>query len=149
MINSKTNNRIEPSDRINQFNGLTPAPNQSNNNEVSFICPCPYSHEKEHFISVNKITGKYQRWNNHCLQKNNPKEFTRLYLSGYYPTNEVNHKEVNTPTPKVENKSYIFNSEDKKLDGKVYKKGSTDSIEYAHFVWQKGHKTEFTKTYLI
>jgi hypothetical protein len=38
---------------------------------------------------------------------------------------------------------------DIKLDGKVYKKGSTDSIEYAHFVWQKGHKTEFTKTYLI
>lgn len=28
-------------------------------------------------------------------------------------------------------------------------KGSTDSIEYAHFVWQKEYKENFTKTYLI
>lgn len=27
--------------------------------------------------------------------------------------------------------------------------GKTDSIEYAHFVWQKGHHPEFTKTYHI
>lgn len=27
--------------------------------------------------------------------------------------------------------------------------GSTDSIEYAHFVWQKGVDTDYTKTYLL
>jgi hypothetical protein len=27
--------------------------------------------------------------------------------------------------------------------------GGSDSIEYAHFVWQKGHKTNYTKTYLL
>ena len=27
--------------------------------------------------------------------------------------------------------------------------GKTDSVEYAHFVWRKGEKPEYTKTYLI
>lgn len=27
--------------------------------------------------------------------------------------------------------------------------GATDSIEYAHFVWRKNYKPEFTKTYVI
>lgn len=25
----------------------------------------------------------------------------------------------------------------------------TDSIEYAHFIWQKGVSTDYTKTYLL
>ena len=29
------------------------------------------------------------------------------------------------------------------------KKGSTDSIEYAHFVWQKNYKQDYCKTYVI
>lgn len=29
------------------------------------------------------------------------------------------------------------------------KDGKTDSVEYAHFVWRKGEKPEYTKTYLI
>lgn len=49
----------------------------------------------------------------------------------------------------IHSKRISFFPEDINIDGKIYKKGSTDSIEYAHFVWQKGHKTEFTKTYLI
>lgn len=27
--------------------------------------------------------------------------------------------------------------------------GKTDSIEYAHFIWQKGVSTDYTKTYLL
>lgn len=114
MINS-INNRIEPSDRINQFrtNGFIEDSKQSNSNEICFICHCSYSQEKTHTISVNKSTGTYQSFNNNCLQKKNPKEFTRMFLSGYYPTNEIKTKEVKAPA--IENKSsYTFNSEDKK-----------------------------------
>jgi hypothetical protein len=68
----------------------------------------------EHFISVNKVTGRYQSFNNNCLQKTNPKEFTKLYLSGYYQSNTIKtNREVTAPVNN-ENKSYTFNNEDKK-----------------------------------
>lgn len=49
----------------------------------------------------------------------------------------------------VHSKRISFFPEDFELDGKVYKKGSTDSIEYAHFVWQKNYKQDYCKTYVI
>ena len=49
----------------------------------------------------------------------------------------------------VHSKRISFFPEDFELDGKVYKKGSTDSIEYAHFVWQKNYKQYYCKTYVI
>jgi hypothetical protein len=42
-----------------------------------------------------------------------------------------------------------FFPEDIELGGKIYKKGSTDSIEYAHFVFQKSYSGNFTKTFVI
>lgn len=38
------------------------------------------------------------------------------------------------------------NEEIKKMGGK---KMTADSIEYAHFVWQKGFRTDFTKLFLL
>lgn len=116
MMNTKENNRIEPSERVNQFrqNGFIESSKQSNSNETNLICHCSYSHENYHEISVNLITGRYQSFNNNCLQKTNPKEFTRLYLSGYYPSNTIKtNREVTAPV-NSENKSYTFNNEDKK-----------------------------------
>lgn len=49
----------------------------------------------------------------------------------------------------IHSKRMSFFPENIELSGKLFKKGSTDSIEYAHFVWQKGYKTDFTKTYVI
>jgi len=49
----------------------------------------------------------------------------------------------------VHSKRISFFPEDFELDGKVYKKGLTDSIEYAHFVWQKNYKQDYCKTYVI
>jgi hypothetical protein len=36
-----------------------------------------------------------------------------------------------------------------KGEEKIYRKGSTDSIEYAHFVWQAGYTENYTKTFVI
>ncbi len=36
-----------------------------------------------------------------------------------------------------------------KGEQKVYKKGSTDSIEYAHFAWNAGYKENYCKTLII
>jgi hypothetical protein len=49
----------------------------------------------------------------------------------------------------IHSKRISFFPEDLNLDGKIYKKGATDSIEYAHFVWEKGYNENYTKTYLI
>lgn len=49
----------------------------------------------------------------------------------------------------IHSKRMSFFPEDIELDGKVYKRGSTDSIEYAHFVWQKGFKTKHCNTFVI
>lgn len=49
----------------------------------------------------------------------------------------------------VHSKRISFFPEDIELNGKVFKKGSTDSIEYAHFVWQEGYKENYCKTYVI
>lgn len=43
----------------------------------------------------------------------------------------------------------FFNKKKNKWEDKLYKKGSTDSIEYAHFVWQKNYKQDYCKTYVI
>ena len=115
-MNTKENNRIEPIERVNQFisNGFREVPEQRYNNEKEFECHCSYSHENYHEISVNLITGRYQSFNNNCLQKTNPKEFTKLYLSGYYHSNTIKTNREATAPVNSENKSYTFNNEDKK-----------------------------------
>jgi len=49
----------------------------------------------------------------------------------------------------VHHKRMSFIPKDTTVDGKLTKKGSTDSIEYAHFVWKKGVNPEFTKLKVI
>lgn len=55
----------------------------------------------------------------------------------------VHHKRISFTEKKDQNGNIIFNK-----DGSA-QKGSTDSVEYMHSVWQKGNKTNYTKLYLI
>lgn len=43
----------------------------------------------------------------------------------------------------------FFNKKKNEWESKFYAAGSTDSCEYAHFVWQKGYKENYCKTYVI
>ncbi len=45
--------------------------------------------------------------------------------------------------------SFIPESTQKQLIANGEKRMSSDSIEYAHYVWQKGFETEFTKLKVI
>jgi len=112
MINIKEKNRIETVERFRN-NGFIPSPKQPNSNEISFICHCSCSQEP-HTISVNRFNGKYHSFNNKCLQRQNPKEFTRLYLSSYYTNKIINIKRNVAPAQTIEKKAYIFDNEDKK-----------------------------------
>lgn len=49
----------------------------------------------------------------------------------------------------IHHRRMSFFPKDFTIDGKLYKAGTTDSIEYAHFVWKRGEHPDFTKTYLI
>lgn len=49
----------------------------------------------------------------------------------------------------IHSKRISFFPEDIEINGKIHKAGSTDSIEYAHFVWQKGYEEDYCKSYLI
>lgn len=51
----------------------------------------------------------------------------------------IHHKRIN----------FIPDSMKKEMKAQGIKPPSGDSIEYAHFVWQKGYKTDYTKTYLL
>ena len=51
----------------------------------------------------------------------------------------IHHKRIN----------FIPDSMKKEMKAQGIKPPSGDSIEYAHFVWQKGYKSDYTKTYLL
>ena len=55
----------------------------------------------------------------------------------------VHHSRIGFTDKKDESGYIVFDK-----DG-LPKKGGTDSIEYAHFVWRKGYNPEYTKTYVI
>lgn len=57
----------------------------------------------------------------------------------------THHKRISFLTEDINITTY---KNDKEIV-KTYKKGSTDSIEYAHFVWQKGYTKDFSKTFII
>lgn len=49
----------------------------------------------------------------------------------------------------IHHKRISFFPKDITVGQKRYKKGSTDSCEYAHFVWQKGYEKNYSTTFLI
>lgn len=55
----------------------------------------------------------------------------------------VHHQRIGFTEKKDENGYILFNK-----DGQP-KRGSTDSIEYCHMIWQKGYKEDNTKLYVI
>lgn len=68
------------------------------------------------------------------------KPFFEKYMPEYC---FIHHIRIGFVDKKDENGYVLFDKDDKP------KRGSTDSIEYAHYVWHKGHYPEFAKIKVI
>lgn len=84
------------------------------------------------FLRLNFLgtQGRYDFW-----QENLPKYcFVHSERPSFFP------EDITLP---------VFNKKKNEWEDKTYKKGSTDSCEYAHFVWQKGYEGKFINTLLV